>query len=314
MDLAVGDRSGLIEEIHRGAVAVADPSGGLLFTAGDVDTPFYLRSAAKPFQAHVSRQAGADLPLTHLAVACASHSGNAVHVAIAADILARFGLDESALQCPPARPFGPADRLVARQGDFEPAPRFHNCSGKHAAMLAACVASGWDTGSYLDPAHPLQQRISELIAEVSGVEVGPPGVDGCGAPCWRTTTAGLARSFARLESDERFAEIRTVIGRYPMLVSGEGRCDGLIGRWLGAAAKVGAAGCIGVAVAGHGIGAKAWSGSADMAAVGVGSALARLGVLTPSIRAGLADVLYPPVLGAGEVVGRFRPAAVLESV
>jgi L-asparaginase II len=98
-------------------------------------------------------------------------------------------------------------------------------------------------------------------------------VDGCGLPVWQVSTAGLARAFRCLGGDRRFARILTVMGRYPMLVSGEGRPDGLVGRWLGAAAKGGAAGCMGVAVAGYGIGVKAWSGSGAVAGMGAAVAL-----------------------------------------
>lgn len=312
--LAVVERSGLIEEYHNGAVAVVDSAGRLVAASGDIERPFYLRSSAKPFQAAVSVAAGADLSPTHLALACASHSGDPVHVAIVLDILAGAGLTEEDLRCPPDRPFWPSDLRLAATGDVQFARRFHNCSGKHAAMLAACVVAGWETATYLHPEHPLQQRVATLLAEVTGAEVGPPGVDGCGAPVWRTTTAGLARAFSRLENDERFSAIRAVMGRYPMLVSGEDRGDGLIGRWLGAAAKVGAAGCMGVAVAGHGVGAKAWSGSADVAGVGVGIGLAHLGLLSASVTQGLESVLAPPVVGGSEVAGRIRPVAVLESL
>jgi len=312
--LAVADRSGLIEEYHGGAVALADPSGRIVASVGDIHRPFYLRSAAKPFQATISVEAGADLVPTHLALACASHSGDPVHVAIVLAILAGAGLREADLRCPPARPFAPADRRLAAASDVEPAPRFHNCSGKHAAMLAACVAAKWDVATYLDAHHPLQRLIGDLITEVSGIDAGSPGVDGCGAPVWRTTTAGMARAFSRLENDERFVAVREAMGRYPLLVSGEGRGDGRIGQWLGAAAKVGAAGCLGVATAGHGVVAKAWSGSESVAGVGVGLGLRHLGLATASVSAGLEDVMTPPVLGGGEVMGRIRPVTVLEAV
>lgn len=312
--LAVADRSDLIEEYHDGAVAVADPSGTIVAASGDIDRSFYFRSAAKPFQAAASLEAGAPLNPVQLAVAAASHSGDPVHVALVRSILAEAGLSEADLGCPPARPFAAADRRLAAGGDVEAARRFHNCSGKHSAMLAACVASEWETGTYLDADHPLQQRIGRLVAEVSGVEVGPPGVDGCGAPVWRTSVAGMARAFSRLENDERFAAVRRSMGQYPLLVSGMGRGDGMIGQWLGAAAKGGAAGCMGLAAAGHGIAAKAWTGSSEVAGAGVGLGLEHLGLITRSVADGLADVLSPPVWGGGKVMGRIRPVTVLDSV
>lgn len=312
--LAVAERSGLVEEYHAGAVAVVDASGDVVAAAGDVDRSFFSRSAAKPFQAYAALGTGLELPATHLAVACASHSGDPVHVAIVEDILARFGLDESDLRCPPDRPFERPDRRLAETGDVAPARRYHNCSGKHAAMLAACVVAGWDISSYPDADHPLQQEVARVMADVVGDDVGPPGVDGCGLPVWRVTVRGLARAFSRLENDPRFWTVRDVMSRYPMLVSGEGRADGLIGRWTGGIAKAGAAGCMGASVGGFGIAAKAWSGSGAVAGMGVGLGLGWLGVLSPAITRGLAGVTAPPVLGGGEPVGRFHAQPVLESM
>lgn len=312
--LAVAERSGLIEQFHTGAVAVVDPAGNVAASFGDIDRPFFVRSAAKPFQAHVALGTGLDLPATHLAVACASHSGDPIHVAIVREVLERHGLDESDLRCPPARPFLTADRRLSSRGDVGEASVYHNCSGKHAAMLAACRVSGWDTVSYLDPDHPLQQRIGSLMRRVTGDEVGPPGVDGCGLPVWRVSVAGLARAYHVLASDDEFAAVRTAMSRYSMLVSGEGRGDGLIGRWTGGVAKGGAAGCMGAAAAGHGIASKAWTGSGLVAAQGVVVALDWLGMLTAALGEGLAVVFRPPVFGGGQEVGRFRPVAALECV
>lgn len=310
--LAVAERSGLAEQYHSGAVAVVNRAGEVEAALGEIERPFFIRSAAKPFQAYAALEAGLDLPVTHLAVACSSHSGDPVHLAIVADVLHRHGLDESHLRCPPARPFPEADRRLALHGQVDASPLYHNCSGKHAALLAACRVAGWDTDSYLEPDHPLQKRIGGLLAELSGVEVTPPGVDGCGLPVWRVTVAGLARCYARLASEDRFARIRTAMSRYPMLVSGEGRGDGVIGRWTGGVVKGGAAGCMGAAVAGRGIGAKAWSGSGQVAALGVTLALGWMGSMTRGLTGGMAHVLHPPVLGGGQEVGRFRTVAVLE--
>jgi len=311
--LAQADRSGLTEEYHAGAIAVVDRHGRLVAKFGDVERPFFIRSSAKPFQAQVALEAGVDLPLVHLAVACSSHSGAPAHIALVLDILERHGLTEDDLQCPPARPFLAADRRLAADGDMEPARRYHNCSGKHAAFLAACAVAGYDTSTYRSADHPLQQRVASLLADVTGGEVGPPGVDGCGMPVWRVDAVGLARAFARLGNDDRFSRVREAMSRYPMLVSGEGRADGLIGRWTGGVAKAGAAGCMGVAYAGYGIGVKAWTGSGQVAAMGVTLALDRLGVVTRAIAAGLDEVISPRVLGGGEEVGRFRTVALLEN-
>ena len=294
------------------AVAVVAQSGEALFSDGPVDTVFFIRSAAKPFQAQAALEAGADLDPLHLAVACASHSGDPVHLSLVGDVLSGSGLGPEDLGCPPARPAPTADRRLAAIGDMAPSPLHHNCSGKHAAMLAACVASGWDTATYLDPGHPLQRSIGDLMGDVLGAVAGPPGVDGCGAPVWRTTVRSLATAFARLATDSRFTAVRTAMGRYPMIVSGEGRPDGLIARWLGAPVKGGAAGCMGAAVARHGVAAKTWSGSGTVAGMGVMSGLRRLGIVTEAIGAGLERVESPAVHGGGRPVGRIRLRPVLD--
>ncbi|CAN5900525.1 asparaginase [soil metagenome] len=312
--IAVIQRSGLDEEFHDGAVAVAAGDGSVTAFAGDVDRPFFIRSSAKPFQAHVSVTAGAPLDPVHVAVACASHSGEPAHVALVVDILARVGLDDSALRCPPARPSLSADRRLAAVGDTEPHPRYHNCSGKHAAMLAACVESGWPLDSYLDPAHPLQRRVADLMSEVSRTDVGPPGIDGCGAPVWRTTVRAMAIAYAALASDPDLASIYAVMARYPALVSGVGRADAVIGQWFGAAAKGGAAGCMGVAAASHGVAVKAWSGSGPAAGVGAVATLSGLGLGTVAIAKGVGEVAEPIVWGGGKEVGRMRSSVVLEVV
>lgn len=210
--LAQADRSGLTEEYHAGAIAVVDRHGRLVAKFGDVERPFFIRSSAKPFQAQVALEAGVDLPLVHLAVACSSHSGDPAHIALVLDILERHGLTEDDLQCPPARPFLAADRRLAADGDMEPARRYHNCSGKHAAFLAACAVAGYDTSTYRSADHPLQQRVASLLADVTGGEVGPPGVDGCGMPVWRVDAAGLDEVISPrvLGGGEEVGRFRTV--------------------------------------------------------------------------------------------------------
>ena len=308
------ERSDVVEERHEAAVAVADASGEVVAASGDVDETFFIRSAAKPFQAHVAVGAGADLAPIQLAVACASHSGDPIHLALVHTVLAGAGLAVSDLRCPSDRPFRAADRRLAAGGDVEPSPLYHNCSGKHAAMLAACVASGWPTDRYLDPSHPLQERIGAVMTEVQGVDAGPPGVDGCGAPVWRTTVRAMAVAYARLGVEDRFGPVRRAMARYPMVVSGEGRADGLIGRWLGVPAKGGAAGCLAVAAGRYGIAAKAWSGSGAVAAMGVHAGLAHLGLLAGGPSEPLETVGSPPVRGGGREVGRFRRRSTLEPV
>ena len=181
--------------MHRGVVVVISADGSVLLTGGAAAAPMYPRSANKPFQATAMLRCGLDLDGELLALAAASHSGEDFHVAGVRKILAGAGLAEADLLCPADRPLEEgAWEAMVRAG--EPADRVHmNCSGKHAAMLATCVAAGWPTASYTDPGHPLQQRIKAVLSSLAHEPVTMVGVDGCGAPLLAITVAGLARAF-----------------------------------------------------------------------------------------------------------------------
>src|SRR3989442_11033466 len=139
------------------------------------------RSSNKPMQAAAMLRCGLDLDGKLLALAAASHSGEAFHVAGVREILAGAGLGETALQCPPALPLDESEQHRILRAGGEPDRVHMNCSGKHAAMLATCVSAGWPTASYLDPGHPLQREIRRSVARLAGEEVTAAGVDGCGA-------------------------------------------------------------------------------------------------------------------------------------
>lgn len=305
--IAVQTRSGLVETFHDGAVAVVGPEGQLLASHGDVDKPFFIRSSAKPFQAAASQAAGADLSPLQMAMACASHRGFPVHAALVDRMLSEVGLSETDLSCPPAYPLAPAAARVADRTSDDPRRLWHNCSGKHAGFLRACVAAGWPTDSYLDPDHPLQQSVIALMSELSPVEVAPLGVDGCGAPVFRTTTRALAALYSSLSTDDRLVSQYQAMRRYPALVGANGEGDTSIATTLGVAAKGGAAGCIGVALdGGVGVAAKSWDGLGVIANLAAASALQQLDRLTEAMTTALEPVLRPPVLGGGEVVGSYE--------
>lgn len=307
--LAVRDRSGLVETLHHGAVAVAARDGEVVASAGDIDRPFYLRSSAKPFQAFVSQQSGAELRPVELALASASHRGLPVHVAVVESMLAKSGLDATHLHCPPSWPISDrARRRLAASGEQGPARIWNNCSGKHAGFLRACVASGWPLDTYLDPGHPLQQRVIDLVSELSGYPVKPVGVDGCGAPVLRTTIRAMARLFSRLGNLPELGEVFAAMHRYPALISANGAGDASIAVAANAAAKGGAQGCLGVSVrGGHGIAVKSWDGSMEIATLAAIAAMEQAGDLWPEARSRLEDLARPAVLGGGETVGRLEP-------
>ena len=226
--LAAVWRGGICEGVHSGHMRVTNPAGDVVLSRGS-DIDFFPRSSLKPFQALAALRAGVDLTDAQLAIACASHAGSPVHVECVESILDSVGLDRSALQNTADFPLDPAAAAAvhARSGNKEPI--LQNCSGKHAAMLAACVAAGWDTASYLEPEHPLQALIAETLGEFTGTRLGW-SVDGCGAPTATTSLSGLARAVSALAlapagSPEH--RIVTAMRAYPHLVSGDGRFDTL---------------------------------------------------------------------------------------
>lgn len=306
--LARSVRSGLTETYHDGVVAVCDRDGSVIASTGDIDRPFYLRSSAKPFQAAVTRR-HADLAPVQLALACASHWGLPAHVAIARGVLEGVGLSEADLRCPPAWPSSQsALRRLLHQGHSEPRRIWHNCSGKHAGFLVACVGAGWPTESYLDPDHPLQREIIELVSDLGSYDVTPVGVDGCGAPVLRTTARAMATMFARLGSDPDLADVYEAMHRYPALISGNGAGDASIATAVDAVAKGGAQGCIGVATrAGLGVAAKSWDGHYEVAVIAAVAALKEVGAVAGFPAERLESWARRPVLGGGREVGALEP-------
>lgn len=136
-------RNGLPESLHGVSIFATDATGAELYRSGDTDRPLFYRSAVKPLQATVALETGLYLPPEHVAIACASHSGWPAHIAIVRLMLHDAGLDERALQCPAVWPLSQSARDLQMRRGIRSAKRvFHNCSGKHAAMLAACVAQG----------------------------------------------------------------------------------------------------------------------------------------------------------------------------
>lgn len=302
--LAVTVRSGVIEARHPISAVAVDRTGTVLAAWGDPHDVTFLRSAAKPFQATVSMEAGASLSPEWLAVACASHGGQPIHLGMVDAMLTDAGLSHADLQCPPSWPLSESakERAIAR-GHRRQERLFHNCSGKHAAMLRACRSQGWPLGSYRDPAHPLQKLVINTVAEVTGVASEPVGVDGCGLPVLRSSLAGLAQAFARLTTEARFDPVASAMSRFPALVADNERADGRIAAWWGGPVKIGAQGLIGAGRHGVGLAVKAHDGSASAAAMGMMEMIRHLGLLPTVAQQALADVAQPPVLGGGEPVG-----------
>ncbi|MFC6880023.1 MULTISPECIES: asparaginase [Actinomadura] len=192
------ERSGFVESRHRGSAAGLAADGAVAVRAGTPDEPIFPRSANKPMQAVAMLRAGLDLDGELLALAAGSHSGEDFHVEGAEKILAGAGLSAAALRCPATWPLDPEVGLeVARTGGGRSRARM-NCSGKHAGMLAACVAAGWPTATYLEPDHPLQRAVRDAVEDLTGEPPAAAGVDGCGAPLFAVSATGVARAFRAL--------------------------------------------------------------------------------------------------------------------
>lgn len=299
-------RNGVVESTDEIDAIVVD-GATTLAAWGDPERVIFYRSAIKPVQATVVQELGADLAPEHLALAVASHSGYPIQLATVEAILEGAGLDHTALRTTPAWPIEQAarDRLI-RAGYRHPKSLFHNCSGKHASFLRACVAQGWPTETYLDPDHPLQKAVGDRVTEMSGIEGRPAGVDGCGAPAFRGSLRGLAGVFSQVASASEFRPVAAALSRFPSLVSGPGRPDGILGRWWVAPLKVGAQGILGAGRHGIGLAVKSRSGSAQIATMGMIRAMQTLGMLSTAAVDALTDVARPPVLGGGRIQGRIQ--------
>ena len=300
-------RSGLRESFEDVDAVAIDAEGSVIFVSGDAELPMYYRSSMKPFQALAARRTGLDLPPEHLAVSCSSHGGFPVHIAIVTVILTDAGLSTSDLKCATDRPLDPeADRILAASGHTHRESVLHNCSGKHAGWLAACVAAGWDTSSYLNAGHPIQRSVVEILHEYSDVDPEPVGVDGCGAPTLRGTITGLARAFQKLGSDPEVAPIATAMSRFGALVADNVSPSGRISLQWGGSVKTGAEGSIAMVRQGVGIAAKSRAGNGAAAAAAALEVAERLGLLTDSMEEALDDVRAPQVMGGGRRVGAWE--------
>lgn len=303
-------RSGFTESRHRGSVLVLGADGAATLRAGQVSQPMFPRSVNKPIQAAAMLRAGLDLDGKLLALAAASHAGEDFHVAGVREILARAGLTESALRCPPALPMDDAvQREMLRRGSGP--DRVHmNCSGKHAAMLACCVAAGWPVASYLDPAHPLQVAIRGTLEDLAGEHSQATGVDGCGAPLFAVSLTGLARALRVLVTAPAGTPERRVadaMRAHPDWTSGSRRPErALMAAVPGLLAKSGAEGVQGLALAdGRAAVVKLEDGaSRALRAVAV-AVLRHLGVTSEPATA-LDQIAHVPVLGGEQEVGVVR--------
>ncbi|MEU3263290.1 asparaginase [Streptomyces bacillaris] len=300
-------RSGFTEGHHRGSLVLLAADGSVERTLGDPGAPVFPRSSNKPMQAAAILRAGLELSGERLALAAASHSGEPFHLDLVRKMLAEHGLTPDDLQTPPDLPLDPvaAETYLAAGNVRERITM--NCSGKHAAMLAVCVRNGWDTASYLDPAHPLQQLVGQVVAEAAGEPVAAVGTDGCGAPLMAIGLTGLARafrSFVLAEPGSAERRVADAMRAHPEYVAGTRRPD----TWLmsevpGTLSKMGAEAVQAVALAdGRALAFKIDDGATRALGPVLARALELLGVDAPVV----ARIGRSPLLGGAAEVGEIR--------
>jgi L-asparaginase II len=300
-------RSGFVESRHRGSIVLLGADGAVELAAGDADAPVFPRSSMKPLQAVAMLRAGLDLPQKCLALACASHSGESVHVDLCRAILARAGLGEAALDCPPALPYGEAAAAAVLRAGGGPTRSRHNCSGKHAAMVATCAARGWRVDGYLDPEHELQRAIRAGIEDLTGEPVAAVAVDGCGAPQFAFGLTGLARAFRHLATAEAGTpeqRAAAAMRAHPVVIGGTGRdVSELMTAVPGLVAKEGAEGVYAAALPdGRAMAVKVDDGAMRPLPVLLAGVLLRWGRDGEVVSRWAA----PPILGGGRQVGEIR--------
>lgn len=299
--VAAVDRNGVDESFHHGTVVVADPSGCRALV-GDIDTVIYPRSSLKPLQTTAMLDAGLRLDSRGLALACASHDGSPAHLAVVREVLAGAGRSEADLATTPDLPYdrGEAERVLAAGGGRTSLQM--NCSGKHAAMIATCVAAGWPVDDHLEPDHPLQVHIAATVERLTG-DVAHIGVDGCGAPTHAVPIGGLALAISAIAAER--GKVWSAMTAHPELVGGPERPVSVLMRAVpGLMAKDGAEGVFVAGLPdGRAVVVKISDGASRAAAVVAAAALRTLGVDVPDE---VDALLAPPVLGGGRTVGRVR--------
>ncbi len=328
-------RGDIVESFHRGAFAVVDAGGAVRREGGDIDRPIYARSAVKALQALPLVASGAadrfGLVDAELALACASHGGQPEHVAAAASMLAKAGLDVDVLECGTHWPSNElASRALAAAGE-SPCPLHNNCSGKHSgfACLGALMAGDADRArgflrGYVEPAHPVMREIGASLESATGTRLAdaPRATDGCSIPTFGIPLRALAHAFARLgagagltpERARAAARLRAAVAAAPLMVAGTGRLDTRLMHHFGQRVfcKVGAEGvyCAALPELGLGLALKMDDGNtaraAEVALVALVESLLPLDDADRAVTAPLRDVTLTN--WNGRVVGRLAAA------
>jgi len=323
-------RGAVVESAHRGAVSVFDADGKPVLEIGDTERPVFPRSAVKAIQALPLVESGAadayGFGNRELALACASHSGELAHVELATAMLAKAGLDRTALECGAHWPSNHDATIALARAGGVPNALHNNCSGKHSGFLCTCVHAGISHGGYVKAGHALQEMVRDAMQAVTGAahDVDHCGIDGCSIPTYAVPLKSFARGFARMAtgrglSPERAKAAKRLLSACmaePFLVAGTGKADVALmqaapGRIF---AKTGAEGvyCAALPELGLGIALKCDDGAARGAEVMIAAVLARLLRGDEAVAARLTELAHPAVESrVGAKVGSLRPTGAL---
>ncbi|TGT61370.1 asparaginase [Mesorhizobium sp. M00.F.Ca.ET.170.01.1.1] len=323
-------RGAVVESAHRGAVSVFDADGKPVWEIGDTARPVFPRSAVKAIQALPLVESGAadayGFGDRELALACASHSGEPEHAQLAASMLAKVGLDKTALECGVHWPFDHNATVALARSGGAPSALHNNCSGKHAGFLCTCVHSGIAHAGYVKAGHALQDMVRDAMQSVTGAahDVDHCGIDGCSIPTYAVPLKAFALGFARMATGRGFALERAKAAKRllsacmaePFLIAGTGKADLALmqaapGRIF---VKTGAEGvyCAALPELGLGIALKCDDGAGRGAEVMIAAVLANLLRSDEPLAARLTELAHPPIESrVGAKVGSLRPTAAL---
>ena len=267
-------RGEIVEAVHL-VHAVAVQEGKVVASAGDPQLVTYLRSSAKPFQALELVRARDDVDDADVAISSASHRAQPPQVAAVRALLSKAGVHEEDLEC-------------GSQEGRPPGRVYHNCSGKHAGMLATCRARGWPTRGYRLPGHRMQRANGADVAAAAGVDEDsvPRATDGCGVVTWALPLERMARMFSVFESTVEGRRVADAMRSRPELIAGDGATDTEWMRALeGFAVKGGAEGLIcGAGREGLGVALKCEDGAYRALRPAVAAFLSALGLELPDFR------------------------------
>lgn len=328
-------RGGTVESRHAGALAIVDAAGAVHTSLGDIDRPVFPRSAVKLLQALPLVASGAAeayrLSDAELALACASHSGEPEHVATAAGVLAKLGLDVGALECGTQWPSRePVLRGMLARGEVA-SPLHNNCSGKHAGFLCVACLMARQAGAepaefahgYVAPGHPVMREVAAALSATTGVDVeqAPRGTDGCSIPTYALPLRALALAFARCGTGQGLADgyaraarrLRQAVAVAPFMVGGTDRFDTRVMQSFGERlfCKVGAEGvyCAALPELGLGVALKVDDGAVRAAEAAMAAVAAALLKTEDELLRGYSHLVLRN--WRGTEVGALRPAEAL---